>query len=250
MRRFFTSSDGKVEFDGEVYWPQPASRRDAELQAGPAAGDAQFLGAVTSSPHGISDIDIESGAHDDALVIQKEICRRRNKLLCEAHFFVERITQDGRTWDAELLTMARQLRQNLGPSHHRSCDALLGDGRCTVPPFEQLATVATVADFQRSFTFTGGGPFADNLWRFGRIAWLTGNNRGQSCRIFASTSGGVIQLATPTRFEIRAGDTGTLFSGCDGQPIRARTYNNILNFRGNQFWMRPKSLILSRGTVN
>jgi len=250
--RRFTSADTITDFRGELFYPEPGDHRDAEASAGMSAGDTEFRGVCGSGPRQITAADIDSGKYADALVIEYRIDRRRAKLLTETHFYVEDIDHNGVLWTAALLTLARQLRQNFGPSHHNLCDAVLGDARCGALVTEQTITVTAVSstDPQLEFTCTGLTATA-NIYALGRVLWLTGNNAGTQQRVYSNTAAGVVQLGVAPRRNVVVGDTGKLRKGCDGTAVVCKNvHSNLPNHRGNQFSRSSKDLILARGTVN
>lgn len=139
--------------------------------------------------------------------------------------------------DFELFNKFAQLRRPIGLVYSPECRADLGDSRCTVDlaTLNQTITVSTVAS--RSF-FTGTIPVskAASFYAQGVLTWTSGGNNGFSVEVLSDPSGTTtrtIRLVLPMPAAIQAGDTATLYAGCDKRITTCKNkFANAINFQG------------------
>lgn len=245
-----SSLDRQIRFGGHTYTPTAGELSDEELAAGMSGGDTQIAGAL--SPNGITSVDILRGVWDDAEIVHRVIdWRRPTKHYLMQVWYVDEIVVDGRAWRAALSSSARFMQPTIGDLYHATCPAVLGDDLCKAVVPVYTGTVASVTTSRLAFTLTGLPSLPDGRLRLGQVTWNTGNNRGSRSDIVASTGNTAIELAVPTRFHIRVGDTFSARPGCDGLATTCKNvFNNLPNFRGNERQTNTKQLILNRGTVN
>ena len=135
--------------------------------------------------------------------------------------------------------LAHRLNQPVGRAFGYSCDADLGDARCTVnladPAFTGTGTVAAVTDARR-FTAIGPRPFANGWFSGGKLTWTTGANAGRAIEVkrHAISSGVVsLELWQAMSEAIAAGDAFAVTAGCDKQFATCKAkFANAANFRG------------------
>lgn len=104
--------------------------------------------------------------------------------------------------------------------------------------FRRFATVATVTSNQ-VFTITVTEPRAsvDDWFKFGAVEWLTGNNAGLAQEVKAWTAAtNTVKLFLGMEFAVQAGDTLTVYAGCDKKKATCGSkFSNINNFRGEPY---------------
>ncbi len=85
---------------------------------------------------------------------------------------------------------------------------------------------------------------ADGYFSLGYMVWTSGPNLGQTCSVKQSwSSGGVIQLIYPLGELPSAGDTFSIYPGCDKtQTTCTNKFNNVSKFRGYPFVPTPETL--------
>jgi uncharacterized phage protein (TIGR02218 family) len=246
----FSTLDRDLPHGGFVYVPTAGERYDEEIGASLASGDTQIVGAL--SPSTITPVDVQRGVYNDARVDQYKVDWRRpdKKPYLHRVWWIDELTHNGRAWTATLSSSARFLQSKRGVVYNSTCGAVLGDDRCRKVVVKFSGTVGDVIDptleFESDLTSVATGRLS-----LGSITWDTGNNRGTVTRILANAStDGAVQLAVPTRFPIRTGDTFTAREGCDGLATTCKNvHDNLANYRGNERQKNAKQLILSRGTV-
>lgn len=243
-----STTDREVYHQGSRFIPTAGERYDDSLGQQTEGGNTELAGAISSRT--ITPVDVLRGVYDDALVRQIRVDRRRpDRVYMEQWWYIDELKQDGRTWRASLSTSSRFFQVTRGEIYNQTCPAVLGDERCRAVPGVFTGTVTGVSDSQLDFTSTCAA--ADGRLRLGEVVWSGGNNLLAKNRILGnSLTGGRIQLAVPTRFRIRVGDTFAATEGCDGLATTCKAqFNNLANFRGNERQRNAKQLILNRGTV-
>lgn len=143
------------------------------------------------------------------------------------------ITNDNEA-SIEFRSLTQLLQQSIGRTYLHECDADLGDTRCgvTLASYTYTGTVSSVSS---NISFADSSIEAPNdFFSYGLLTWTSGNNNGLSMEVkdFAGT-GGVFELISPMPFTVQAGDTYSVYRGCDKIKETCRdTFDNIINFRG------------------
>ena len=235
----FTDHDVDLVYEGVRYYAVPALDVSAvEGAAGLTVSnlDAQLL--IDSDQLLVN--ELRTGLYDKAafemrLVNYKDLSMGAVKL---RFGILGEIGVEGEKASVELRGLAQLLQQTtLVKNHTRRCTADLGDAKCQVDlgPLTQTGTVVTVTD-RRTFT-ASGLVGADNLFNGGLLTWTAGNNTKFPMEVKRWTSGtGTIDLFLPEPGNIVAGDTFTVYPGCDKNLSTCRdTFNNVINFQGFPF---------------
>lgn len=235
----FTDHDTDLAFDGVTY--EAASGFTAsELQSslGLAVDNLTVVGALNSST--INEADLAAGHYDDASI---EIWRVNwsapdQRVLMRKGSLGE--VQRGRTsFQAEVRGLAHILNQPVGHAFGYSCDADLGDARCTIalatPSFTGTGTIATASD-NRRFTVSGLESFADGWFTNGKLTFTTGANSGRAMEVKrhgVSSLGVSIELWQAMSEDVAIADAFSVTAGCDKQFSTCKTkFANTANFRG------------------
>lgn len=117
--------------------------------------------------------------------------------------------------------------------YSQTCRASLGDSKCGID-IGALSVDFTVGSASGGSVVSTAFTQASGAWGLGFIKWLTGTNAGTTSSVqsndVASTS---VFLTSPPAAPIEAGDTGTIFPGCDKTRATCKAkFNNVVNFRG------------------
>ena len=145
-------------------------------------------------------------------------------------------TKRGRfSYVAEFRGLGQQLQQTVGRLCTPSCDADLGDSRCTV-----ILATYTVSGFvtatsdEQTFQDTANRTEEDDEFKGGKLIWTSGLNATRSIEVRAWTQADrQFVLAEKMPFAIVEGDQYEVHSGCDKSVGRCGTkFSNIVNFRG------------------
>jgi uncharacterized phage protein (TIGR02218 family) len=142
-------------------------------------------------------------------------------------------------FEAEVRGLAQQLNQPVGRAFGRSCDADLGDARCTIDlsasAFHGSGTVTAATDARR-FQASGLDSFASQWFSGGKLSWTSGANQGRAMEVkrHAVSAGAVtIELWQAMSENVEPGDTFTVTTGCDKQFATCKAkFANQANFRG------------------
>lgn len=230
----FTDHDLALAFDGVAY--EAASGFTAsEVQStlGLAVDNLSVAGALSSAS--LNESDLAAGLYDDADIEiwrvnwaapeQRVLMRKGN---------LGQVRRGRSAFEAEMRGLAHKLGQATGRAYGYSCDADLGDARCTVDlaAFTVDGVVAGAGDARR-FAVSGLEAFADGWFAGGRLAWTTGANAGRAMEVKRHARPGAIELWQAMSEAVAPGDAFTVSAGCDKQfsTCKAR-FANAVNFRG------------------
>jgi len=235
----FTDHDTSIAFGGTTYEAASGfTASDVQSSLGLAVDNLTVVGALNSDT--INERDLASGLYDDASI---EIWRVNwnapdQRVLMRKGSLGE--VQRGRTaFQAEVRGLAHILNQPVGRAFGYSCDADLGDARCTFAldnaAFAGSGIVTTVGD-NRRLTVSGLESFADGWFTNGKLTFTSGANAGRAMEVKrhgVSNLGVSIELWQPMSDAIAISDAFAITAGCDKQfsTCKAR-FNNAANFRG------------------
>ena len=231
----FTDHDLALTFAGTTY-ERESGFTPSEIRAGQDFSvDAQDVeGALTSDR--ITETDILDGRWDNAevevwrvnwLAVDQRVLMRRGNL--------GEIRRGRTSFVAEVRSLAHWLNQTVGRTYQFSCDADLGDARCSVnlasPLWSAAGTVATLSG-SRGFAAAALGSFANDTFTLGVVIWTTGANTGRRAEIASFASGAITLFEAPVR-PIAIGDAFLATAGCDKQfATCSAKFGNGVNFRG------------------
>jgi uncharacterized phage protein (TIGR02218 family) len=235
----FTDHDETVTFDGTDYEAATGfTASEVQSSLGLAVDNLAVMGALSSAA--IDEAALAAGLYDNAEIEiwrvnwtdadQRVLMRKGN---------LGEVKRGKAAFEAEVRGLAHRLNQPVGRAFGFSCDADLGDARCTIdltdPAFRGTGTVAAATDARR-FTASGLGAFAGGWFSSGKVAWTTGANAGRAMEVkrHALAAGTVsIELWQAMSEGVAAGDTFVITAGCDKQfgTCKAK-FDNAVNFRG------------------
>ncbi|MFL5237578.1 MAG: DUF2163 domain-containing protein [Rhizomicrobium sp.] len=235
----FTDHDVPVAFDGVIYEAVSGfTASEVQSTLGLAVDNLTVLGALSSGA--ITESHLAAGLYDNASI---EIWRvnwaaPEQRVLMRKGNLGE--VKRGRTaFQAEVRGLAHLLNQPVGRAYGYSCDADLGDARCTIdlsnPLYRGVGMAATITD-QRRFTASGLDTFADQWFAGGKLTWTSGNNANRPMEVKRHGVVGArvsVELWQQMSEAIAAGDAFLVTVGCDKQfgTCKAK-FANAVNFRG------------------
>ncbi len=235
----FTDHDVTVVFGG-VSYEAAAGISASEVQSalGLAVDNVSVAGALSSQ--GLEEAALLAGLYDGAEI---EIWRVNwnlpdQRVLMRKGSLGE-IKRGALGFETEVRGLAQQLNQPVGRVFGHSCDADLGDARCTIDltsaAYRGNGAVTVVSDARR-FQASGLGAFANFWFSGGKLTFTSGANEGRAMDVkrHALTSGAVtIELWQEMSEPIAVGDAFSITAGCDKQfgTCKAKFANQI-NFRG------------------
>lgn len=235
----FTDHDGDLSFDGVTFLAGSGMDASAlQTATGLSVDNAQAVGALSTAA--ITEADIRAGKFDGAEVRHWMVDWERPDLrvMLFRGSFGEIRRSDGR-FEVELRGLAETLNVSVGRNILRSCDRVLGDGKCsfdvTKPGFFAEVSVAAGSAGAR-VVCDGLAHFASDWFSQGQLIWLSGDNAGDKALIKSETilaEGRAFGLWQQPAREMKTGDRFRVVVGCDksAETCRAK-FQNFLNFRG------------------
>lgn len=238
---YFTDHDQDVVVDGHTYLSAIGYQQTAMAANSTLAVDNLEITGILDSDTLVAE-DLRSGLFDFAEIfvftvnwadLSQGMMKLRRGTLGEIS-----TTQSG-TFSGELRGMTQRFAAKVGDIYTPECRADLGDTKCKVDlaEFTVSAAVTAAAD-ARQFNLDVTDPRAvDNWFAYGALTWLTGNNAGRVMEIKAwDQSAQALALFLPMPYPVVAGDTCTLYAGCDKRHDTCRDkFDNIVNRRAEDF---------------
>jgi uncharacterized phage protein (TIGR02218 family) len=239
IRQGFTDHDRDLVFDGTTF-EAAAGFTASEIrdQVGLSVDNLEVTGAVSSER--LAEADLAAGLYDDASV---EIFRVNwqnpaERVLMRAGSLGE-VKRSGPAFAAEIRGLAHYLQQPRGRVFQYTCDADLGDQRCTIdlgnPALTGTGAIVSAASARR-FTASGLDAFESEWFTQGLVTFTSGAASGQKLEVKRHTSvSGVVtlELWQPAREPLAAGQTFSVTAGCNKHLDTCKAkFANAINFRG------------------
>jgi uncharacterized phage protein (TIGR02218 family) len=236
----FTDHDHTLSFDGTSFEAATGfTTSDMKESVGLAVDNLDVSGALRSDS--LNETELSAGLFDNAHV---EIWRVNwadvtQRVLMRSGTLGE-IKRAGHAFSAEIRGLTHVLQQPKGRLYQYTCDATLGDARCTVAlntaARQTTATVITSSTDGHTLTVTLGGTFAVGWFTRGLARVATGTNINATSEIRRHAIAGTairIDIWEPLATNLVPGDTLTLTAGCDKHIETCRNkFANVINFRG------------------
>lgn len=235
----FTDHDTDVAFDSVTYKAATGfTASEVQSSLGLSVDNLTVSGALSSDD--LNEADLAAGLYDNAAI---EIWRvnwasPESRVLMRKGTLGE-VKRGKSAFQAEMRGLAQGLNQPVGRAYSYSCDADLGDARCTVnlgdPEFSGNGAAAIVTD-NRRFTVSGIESFADGWFAGGRLSWTSGANAGRAMEVKRHGVSGAtvaIELWQAMSESVAPGDAFAITAGCDKQFATCKAkFANGINFRG------------------
>jgi uncharacterized phage protein (TIGR02218 family) len=238
---FFTDHDQDIAFDGHIYlartgYSRTAIANDASMAVDNLDVDGVFDAAAITEP------DMRAGLFDYAEVrvfLVNWADPSMGALKMRRGWFGEVILTEQGAFRTELRGMVQALQQRIGEIYSPECRADLGDARCKVDlaAFTRTGTVTSATDRAVFFATLDGAATADGWFNGGALTFTSGANAGKTTEVKAWTaSSGRFELFLAVGYAISAGDTFSVYPGCDKRlDTCIGRFNNVLNFRGEPY---------------
>jgi uncharacterized phage protein (TIGR02218 family) len=235
----FTDHDVPVAFDGVTYEAVSGfTASEVQSTLGLAVDNLTVLGALSSDT--INESDLAAGLYDNASI---EIWRA-NWAAPEQRVLMRKgnlgeVKRGKTAFQAEVRGLAHLLNQPAGRAYGYSCDADLGDARCTIdltnPLYRGVGTVSAIADARR-FAVSGLDAFADQWFTGGKLSWTSGANAARAMEVKRHGVAGArvtVELWQAMSEAVAIGDAFVVTAGCDKQFSTCKAkFANAVNFRG------------------
>ncbi|MBO1038925.1 DUF2163 domain-containing protein [Brucella pituitosa] len=230
----FTDHDRDLFLEGIACEPLTGlNSSEATTTLGLSVAGGEVEGALSSAR--ISDVDIEQGRYDGAVIESYLV----NWASPEQHMLLRRwtvgtISRSGGRFVMELKGAAAAFDAVCGRRVLRQCNAVLGDKHCGVnqsdPRFAASGTV-TVVDGSM-LTVAGLEGFASGWFAAGLLTWTSGKSLGKAIRVMGQ-NGNSLRLIEPPVLPVETGDTFHITAGCDKSFATCKAkFANGTNFQG------------------
>ena len=247
----FTDHDTALTFDGTAFEASAGfTASDIKDGVGLSVDNLEVTGALSSAA--LTDDDLAAGRYDDAHV---EIFRvnwadTSQRVLMRSGSLGE-VRRSGTSFAAEVRGLQHYLQQPKGRLFQNTCDADLGDGRCTVnlaqAAYRGTAAIAAVIS-ARKFTVTGLTAFPPDFFSRGLAVFTSGASAALKIEVkahFKSGSVVTVELWAEAEGPPAVGDTFTITAGCDKRFATCKSkFSNAVNFRG--FPVMPGNSFLTK----
>ena len=237
----FTDHDRPLTFDGTTFEAATGfTASEIKDSIGLSVANLEVSSALTSDH--LAEADLASGRYDDARV---EIFRVNwmdpaQRILMRSGSLGQ-VKRAGLAFTGEIRGLAHYLQQPKGRLYQYSCDAALGDARCTVALFSPAYTghgVITAVTTPRTFTASGLTAYVTEWFTRGLLTFTSGAANGQSIEVkthaVAAATGFVsIELWSAARLPLTPAQTFTITAGCDKSINTCQSkFANSVNHRG------------------
>jgi uncharacterized phage protein (TIGR02218 family) len=235
----FTDHDRAIVFDAVSHEPETGLDRSAAVaHAGLQVGGLDVIGAFASER--VEEADLEAGLYDNARVeawlVNWAAPDQRHLMRVGS---IGEVRRAGKAFTAEVRSLSHALDQERGRIFRATCDADLGDARCTVVlESEDWTASATVVETDGYARVTAAvpGERPSGFFDQGVVTFTSGANAGRKSEVLrhARDEGGDrIELWQAMVEPIAAGDAFTVSAGCDKRfPTCRERFGNVVNFRG------------------
>jgi uncharacterized phage protein (TIGR02218 family) len=235
----FTDHDEDLVFDGTTFRAGTGfAGTEIEARLGLAITGSEIHGALAAES--LNEADLAAGRFDNAkveifLVNWSDPAQRL--LLRTGH--LGEVRREGVAFAAEVRGLSVRLNEERGRSYGATCDADLGDARCTVdldqPALRGEGSVAAI-EGASVVRVNGLDAFADGWFTRGRLEFASGANAGTAVEVKEHrAAAGEVRLALWQRAAepIAEGDLFIVTAGCDKRFDTCRMkFSNAVNFHG------------------
>jgi uncharacterized phage protein (TIGR02218 family) len=233
---------------------------DVKSTSDMSVDNMEVQGAINAGDLTLVDLeaaDIEAGLFDDATVtlffVNWQAPDDGQIVLRTGNVGEIRRTSENH-YTTEIRGLAQRLTQQLLRTYGPSCDAELGDSRCTVnvAALTRTGTVTAVTS-NRLFavTISAGSPtFPVGDFNGGLLTWTAGANNTFSMEVKREATGSPqeLQLYLPMPYDVEVGDTFSIKPGCDKTAAMCKgQFANLVNFRGHGAWVPGQGEIMVFG---
>jgi uncharacterized phage protein (TIGR02218 family) len=235
----FTDHDRDLNFDGTNFEAASGfTATEIASSIGLNVDNLEVEGALKSNR--LSEADLIAGLYDNATV---EIFRVNwadpSLRVLMQYGNLGEVVRGQTHFKAELRGLAHELNQPKGRIIQPTCDADLGDARCTIdledPAFKGEGTVAEIID-ERRFLASGLDAFDADWFTRGLLTWTSGGNAGCKSEVKLHSKSGsfvTIELWQATAEAVAEADGFTVTAGCDKEGRTCfEKFANLDNFRG------------------
>jgi uncharacterized phage protein (TIGR02218 family) len=239
LRLGFTDHDHDLTFDGTDFEASTGfSASEINESVGLGADNLEVSGALTSER--LNEADLSAGFYDDAAVeiFRVDWSSPENRILMRTGSLGE-VSRAGTGFKAEVRGLAHYLQQPKGRLYQHTCDADVGDARCTVnlnqASYQGIGTVLAY-ESSRKFTADSLDGYANDFFTRGLLKLTSGPAIGQELEVKSHVNQqGIVTIECwePIRQPLTTGASFEVHAGCDKLlSTCVDKFSNAQNFRG------------------
>jgi uncharacterized phage protein (TIGR02218 family) len=211
---------------------------EATQQLGLAVTGTEISGALADEA--LTEADLAAGRYDGAAVEIWLVDWSEPSLNVKLRAGVlGEVRRAGAAFTAELRGLAHRFAEESGRLYTKTCNADLGDARCTVdlttPEMRGSGSIAALTAAS-AFRAGGLGAYADGWFTAGRLSWTGGANAGLAVEVKThrvGADGVTIELWQAMPEPLAVGDAFIVTAGCDKHfDTCVAKFANAVNFRG------------------
>jgi uncharacterized phage protein (TIGR02218 family) len=235
----FTDHDEDIVLNGVTCRADAGlAASEARTQLGLAVTGTELSGALSADS--LTEADLAAGRYDAAAVEAWLVDWSQPALKVKLRAgVIGEVRREGAAFTAELRGLAHRFGETRGRLYTKTCNADLGDARCTVnintPALRGEGSVGSLRGAS-TFRTVGLAGFADGWFTGGRLTWSNGPNAGQAVEVKThriDADGVVIELWQAMPKPIESGHDFVIKAGCDKHFDTCRAkFDNAVNFRG------------------
>ncbi|MEP2785016.1 MAG: DUF2163 domain-containing protein [Pseudoruegeria sp.] len=235
----FTDHDGDLSFGGVQFMARTGlAPKSLQQTTGLSVDNSEAIGIL--SDDAVTDVDIQAGRYDKAVVtawlVNWSNVAQRHK---QFKGLIGEINHGKGQFTAELRGLADVLNQPQGQVYQKSCNAVLGDARCSIDlthPTYSIQVLAEEIKENQTFTFSDFDQFEAGWFTHGTLRVLSGAAKGLCVHVKSDLlmgSARVIATWEELRADVVTGDQILLQVGCDKRVETCRLkFLNYENYRG------------------
>jgi uncharacterized phage protein (TIGR02218 family) len=211
---------------------------EATQQLGLAVTGTEISGALADET--LTEADLAAGRYDAASVEIWLVDWSEPALTVKLQAGVlGEVRRAGSAFTAELRGLAHRFAEESGRLYTKTCNADLGDTRCTVdlttPAMRGTGSIAALTAAS-AFRTDGLDAYADGWFTGGRLTWTSGANAGLAVEVKthrADADGVTLELWQAMSEPLANGDAFFVTAGCDKHfDTCVAKFDNAVNFRG------------------
>jgi uncharacterized phage protein (TIGR02218 family) len=235
----FTDHDEDIALNGVTCRANAGlTASEARTQLGLAVTGAELSGALADDT--LTEADLAAGRYDAAAIEVWLVDWSEPSLKVKLRAGVlGEVRRQGSAFTAELRGLSHRFAEECGRRFTKTCNADLGDARCTVDlSAAQFRAAGSVGAILATSAFRAGGlgGYDDGWFTAGRLTFTAGANSGLAVEVKSHRVGidnVTIELWQAMPQPLTSGDAFSVTAGCDKHfDTCVARFDNAENFRG------------------
>lgn len=229
----FTDVDKDITFDNVLYKKSSGISPSAiTSQSAMSVDNLEFEGLMDDDE--FSEEDIRAGRFNGAFfeLYRCNYMRIEDGVEILKNGWLGDLTVGNTNFNFEVRGLSQLIQNNVGRIYIPACDANLGDSRCGILIANFTVTGSVQGSNVGNIAVDPSRTEQEGWFDYGLFTWTSGLNKGYSCEV-KHFKDGQFEFQLPFFRKIQAGDTYSVYAGCDKtiETCKAK-FNNVVNFRG------------------